>query len=345
MTTHDESHIIRTSPKRMAQGIAIVVGVVVFGAIILVLNWNDMVKVPPPVSSIALQPPGAGTTSETQGTTTTTETPTTETTTSEGGGGGGANAPVAGVTINIAMGASVQGSPDYNPDTAEVPMNEKVVWVNGDTSPHTATSGTGAEDPNSGQVFDTSIINGGESSAPQELKGVKEGDEVPYYCAVHPYMTSKLTVTAASAGSGATATEGNASNTETSPATTNATTTTAGTGGAATPPSTPAATTTAAAAATLTIPMGASTPGNPAYEPASLTVKKGDAIDVVNKDSSPHTVTSGTGLEDPNAGKMFDTSIINAAASAQLATADLEAGEYDYHCAVHPFMTGTLKVE
>jgi cytochrome c oxidase subunit II len=119
-----------------------------------------------------------------------------------------------------------------------------------------------------------------------------------------------------------------------------------GGGGANATPGTPAATTTAAAAAaTLTIPMGAATPGNPAYEPASLTVKKGDAIDVVNKDSSPHTVTSGTGVEDPNAGKMFDTSIINAAASAQLATADLEAGEYDYHCAVHPFMTGKIIVQ
>src|SRR5215216_914402 len=326
MTTPDESHIIRTSPKRIAQGIAIVAGVLVFCAIILVTYWNDMVANPPPVSSIAVQPPGAGTTSETQGTTTTETTPTTTTE----GGGGGANAPEAGVTINIAMGASVQGSPDYNPDTAEVPVNEKVVWVNQDTSPHTATSGTGAEDPDSGTVFDTSIINGGESSAPQELKGVKEGDEVPYYCAVHPYMTSKLTVTAASAGGSAA---------------TNATTTTgAATGGANATAGTPAATTTTAAA-TLTIPMGASTPGNPAYEPASLTVKKGDAIDVVNKDSSPHTVTSGTGLEDPNAGKMFDTSIINAAASAQIATADLEAGEYDYHCSVHPFMTGTLKVE
>src|ERR687897_1452737 len=122
-------------------------------------------------------------------------------------------------------------------------------------------------------------------------------------------------------------------------------TTSTGTSSAATTPTTPAATTTAAAAATLTIPMGASTPGNPAYEPASLTVKKGDAIDVVNKDSSPHTVTSGTGLEDPNAGKMFDTSIINAAASAQIATADLEAGEYDYHCSVHPFMTGKITVQ
>jgi plastocyanin len=326
MTTPDESHIIRTSPKRIAQGIAIVAGVLVFCAIILVTYWNDMVANPPPVSSIAVQPPGAGTTSETQGTTTTETTPTTTTE----GGGGGANAPEAGVTINIAMGASVQGSPDYNPDTAEVPVNEKVVWVNQDTSPHTATSGTGAEDPDSGTVFDTSIINGGESSAPQELKGVKEGDEVPYYCAVHPYMTSKLTVTAASAGGSAA---------------TNATTTTgAATGGANATAGTPAATTTAAAA-TLTIPMGASTPGNPAYEPASLTVKKGDAIDVVNKDSSPHTVTSGTGLEDPNAGKMFDTSIINAAASAQIATADLEAGEYDYHCSVHPFMTGKIIVQ
>jgi plastocyanin len=344
MTTHDESHIIRTSPKRMAQGLAIVIGVVVFGAIILVVYWNEMVEVPPPVASIALQPPDAGTTTQTQGT------PTTETTTTatEDAGSGGGNATVAGVTINIPMGASVQGSPDYNPDTAEVPMNEKIVWVNEDTVPHTSTSGTGLEDPNSGTVFDTSIINGGESSAPQELKGVKEGDEVPYYCAVHPYMTSKLTVTAASAGgSAATTTEGNASNTGTSAATTNTTTTTAAdTGGAATttPPTTPAATTTTAAA-TLTIPMGAVTPGNPAYEPASLTVKKGDTIDVVNKDSSPHTVTSGTGLEDPNAGKMFDTSIINAAGSAQLATADLEAGEYDYHCTVHPFMTGKLIVQ
>jgi cytochrome c oxidase subunit II len=123
-------------------------------------------------------------------------------------------------------------------------------------------------------------------------------------------------------------------------------TTSTGTSSASTTPTTPAATTTSStAAATLTIPMGASTPGNPAYEPASLTVKKGDAIDVVNKDSSPHTVTSGTGLEDPNAGKMFDTSIINAAASAQIATADLEAGEYDYHCSVHPFMTGKITVQ
>lgn len=103
--------------------------------------------------------------------------------------------------------------------------------------------------------------------------------------------------------------------------------------------------TSAPAAATLTIPVGASTAGNPSYDPVSLTIKKGDEIDVVNKDSSPHTVTSGKTPDAPDAGKQFDTSIINAAASARLMTANLQAGEYDFHCAVHPFMTGKLKVE
>src|ERR671920_586993 len=197
---------------------------------------------------------------------TTEKTPTTPTT--QGGGGSTTtNAPVvAGVTITIQKGASIQGSPDYNPDTAKVPVSDNIVWVNEDTAAHTATSGTGASDPDSGKVFDTSIINPGEKSTPQALKGVKEGDEVPYYCAVHPYMTSKLTVTAASAG-GATA-AGNASNASTVPANIT-TTTTANTAENASSNTSAATTTTAgaggstAAAATLTIPVGAATPGNP----------------------------------------------------------------------------------
>src|SRR5919106_863210 len=256
MTTHDESPIIRTSPKRMAQGIAIMVIVLAVCTVILVPNWNQMSKVPPPVSSIVVQQPNAGTTSESQGP----STPTTPTT--QGGGGSTTtNAPVvAGVTITIQKGASIQGSPDYNPDTAKVPMTDNIVWVNEDTAAHTATSGTGASDPDSGKVFDTSIINPGEKSTPQALKGVKEGDEVPYYCAVHPYMTSKLTVTAASAG-GATA-AGNASNASTSGGGGAATTTTAGNASSSTSAATTTAgagstTTTTTAAATLTIPVGA----------------------------------------------------------------------------------------
>jgi plastocyanin len=335
-------------------GKAAFVAIIVLGAItgIVMYSLFDLYTIPKPgiINSVDRTNLTA-TPSEEAGSTleggTTEKTPATPTT--QGGGGGGStttNAPVvAGVTITIQKGASIQGSPDYNPDTAKVPVSDNIVWVNEDTAAHTATSGTGASDPDSGKVFDTSIINPGEKSTPQALKGVKEGDEVPYYCAVHPYMTSKLTVTAASAG-GATA-AGNASNASTVPANT---TTTASTAENASSNTSAATTTTAGAgsttaAATLTIPVGAATPGNPSYDPLSLTVKKGDEIDVVNKDSSPHTVTSGKAPDAPDAGKQFDTSIVNVGASAKVATANLEPGEYDFHCAVHPFMTGKLKVE
>jgi len=103
-------------------------------------------------------------------------------------------------------------------------------------------------------------------------------------------------------------------------------------------------------AATLTIPVGAATPGNPHFEPVSLKVKKGDTIDVINEDSFPHTVTNGKGPDDPEAGKKFDTSIIRPGTPdepkrVEIVTANLEAGEYDFHCAVHPFMTGSLVVK
>jgi plastocyanin len=301
------------------------VSIIVLGAItgIVMYYLFDLYSIPKPgiINSVdrtnlsATSSKEAGSTLE-GGTTEKTTTTTTE-------GGGSANATVVGVTITIQKGASIQGSPDYNPDTAKVSASDKIVWVNEDTAAHTATSGTGATDPDSGKIFDTSIINPGEKSTPQTLKGVKEGDEVPYYCAVHPYMSSKLTVTAASAGAATSA--GNAS----SGSNTSSAASTAG----------------AAAAATLTIPVGASTPGNPSYDPVSLTAKKGDEIDVVNKDSSPHTVTSGKAPDAPDAGKQFDTSIINGGESGRLMTANLEAGEHDFHCAVHPFMTGKLKVE
>ena len=98
-------------------------------------------------------------------------------------------------------------------------------------------------------------------------------------------------------------------------------------------------------AATLTIPQGASVQGNPSYEPDPLTVKVGDTIAVDNKDTTPHTVTNGKDATDPNMGKLFDTSIINAGDSADVVTADLKPGEYPYFCSVHPYMTGSLTVQ
>src|SRR5215203_2288084 len=109
-----------------------------------------------------------------------------------GATGGGGGAAGGGPIINILEGAAVQGSPDYDPDELTAKKGDEVTVVNQDTVPHTATSGTGATDPNSAQLFDTSIINGGES-ATISLAQVEPG-QYDYYCMVHPYMTGKITV-------------------------------------------------------------------------------------------------------------------------------------------------------
>jgi plastocyanin len=66
---------------------------------------------------------------------------------------------------------------------------------------------------------------------------------------------------------------------------------------------------------------------------------------VTNKDTLPHTVTSGTGPSDPNSAKQFDTSIIEAGATADIETTNMAAGEYPFHCSVHPYMMGKLVVQ
>ena len=178
MSARDEEGIVRTTGKRLAQGMAILVGVMAVGAAIAVPNWHNFASHPPPVSQIAATQAG-----------------------SVGGNAGGASAPAAALlpgttSIIILPGANVQGNPNYSPDNDKVPLTNKIVWVNKDTTPHTATAGTGASDPNSGKAFDTKIIANGQSSPVQHLKGVKAGDVVPYYCQIHPYMTGKITVTA-----------------------------------------------------------------------------------------------------------------------------------------------------
>ena len=144
------------------------------GAAILIPFFDQMYEIPPPVTQIRTESPAA----EEQGEQAPAEPGTT--------------------AIAILQGAAVQGSPDYDPDASQAPVGNTIVWDNQDTVPHTATSGTGPQDPESAQLFDTGIINGGEESTAVELQGVSEGQTVPYYCIVHPYMTGELTV----AGSG-----------------------------------------------------------------------------------------------------------------------------------------------
>jgi len=217
MTTHDESPIIRTSPKRMAKGILIVVITLAFGAAIIVPFWQTMIHNPPLASTLKHEeaPPIAtgtqtsigtieGVTNQQQkssananataGNQASTATPAQAP--AEGQNATTAQTPAqagpSGSPLTILEGASVQGSPDFDPDTLTVKKGDKITVTNKDTLPHTVTSGTGPTDPTSAKQFDTSIIEPG-ATADIETTNITPGD-YPFHCAIHPYMTGKLVV-------------------------------------------------------------------------------------------------------------------------------------------------------
>ena len=244
-----------------------------------------------------------------------------------------------------------------------VKKGDKITVTNKDTLPHTVTSGTGPTDPNNAKQFDTSIIEAG-ATADIETTNLNPG-QYPFFCTVHPYMTGKLVVEAGPSGPATTATTTSPPSTgttnataapsagttnataATSTGTTNATAATStGTTNATAAPSTGTTNATAGAVGKpLTILAGASVQGSPNFDPDTITVKKGDKITVTNKDTLPHTVTSGTGPTDPNNAKQFDTSIIEAGATADIETTKLNPGQYPFFCSVHPYMTGKLVVQ
>lgn len=98
------------------------------------------------------------------------------------------------------------------------------------------------------------------------------------------------------------------------------------------------------AGSSIVIPLGAEDPANPPYEPAELSVEKGETIVVSNVDVAPHSVTSGTGPEDPAAAHAFETGLMFPGDYAHIETDKLEAGDYPYYCFVHPYMKGKLTV-
>lgn len=72
-----------------------------------------------------------------------------------------------------------------------------------------------------------------------------------------------------------------------------------------------------------------------AFAPKDIRVKRGAAVRWVNQDQEPHTVTSDDGA--------FGSRGLDAGEG--YAFTFEKAGRFPYHCALHPFMTGTVVVE
>lgn len=92
------------------------------------------------------------------------------------------------------------------------------------------------------------------------------------------------------------------------------------------------------------IPEGVGIPGceetNECYLPPSISIKSGYSVIWINEDTAAHTVTSGTVDGGPDG--VFDSSIFLSGATFEHTFSD--AGNYDYFCIVHPWMTGTIEV-
>jgi len=70
------------------------------------------------------------------------------------------------------------------------------------------------------------------------------------------------------------------------------------------------------------------------FKPDSLTIKVGDTVTWINKDSYNHTVKAKTGE--------FDSG--NMANGAKFSFTFDKEGTYDYICSIHTFMTGKIVV-
>jgi plastocyanin len=92
----------------------------------------------------------------------------------------------------------------------------------------------------------------------------------------------------------------------------------------------------------VSIAAGSSIPtANQFYVPPEITVSAGTTVTWTNHDSTIHTVTEGT-PGGADAAPAFDSSYIGPGATWEY-TFD-NAGEFDYYCTLHPFMTGKVTV-
>jgi plastocyanin len=109
---------------------------------------------------------------------------------------------------------------------------------------------------------------------------------------------------------------------------------------------TPLSTLTPAFAATVTadITPGSSSKTTDAFAPNPIEINVGDSVTWTNKDSQPHTVTSGTGGQ-PD-GKFDSSPGFNPimAVGATFSHTFAEAGEFPYYCGLHVNMVGKVIV-
>jgi plastocyanin len=271
--------------------------------------------------------------------------------------------PVELTKATILPGASAQGNPSYDPADLKVSRGVGIEWINNDNVPHTVTS---LKDD--GKSFDSSII------APKgnyTLDTSTLGDsEYEYFCTVHPYMKAKFIISTGALSAAAPTAQNNSisGNTSTvgSEQTTDDTMNNISLGNSSsqdistaknnnyTKEQPQASNTnetsitnmttgmTTSSISTVSIASGSSLPSNREfYVPKIVETSVGSMITWKNEDFTPHTVTSGN-MTTGNTG-VFDSNIMQKGSTFSFLFD--KVGDYNYFCAIHPFMTGRIVVK
>lgn len=91
----------------------------------------------------------------------------------------------------------------------------------------------------------------------------------------------------------------------------------------------------------VAIVLGAALKRDKAYQPNPVNVKSGGSVVWTNEDTVAHTVTSGSGFNDQNLGREFDSGFLGKGFSHIF----FKPGVFPYFCEIHPTMVGKVIVK
>ncbi|MGB5091359.1 MAG: hypothetical protein WBN72_10490 [Nitrososphaeraceae archaeon] len=80
------------------------------------------------------------------------------------------------------------------------------------------------------------------------------------------------------------------------------------------------------------------------FDPNTITIRVGGEILIANNSTEDHSVTSGSGPDDPMSGKFFNTNIIKPKGFTEYVTENLNPGNYSFYSAADPQIKGQLVV-
>lgn len=93
------------------------------------------------------------------------------------------------ITITTDSGVN---STSFWPPELHARQNDTIQWVNNDTTVHTVTSGVQNHPTYVGKIFDSSVINPGQSYSLKITENMWSA--YYYFCKIHPWMTGKIDV-------------------------------------------------------------------------------------------------------------------------------------------------------